>query len=382
MKKSPRRYLRILLFLLVIVLAVVNATDGRPSDGSHPLAFLVGGLGPIAGLQLGQLVTLAVGRAGGYALLGLSLGLGPRLREWRIGGMPFTVRRVPVPFLAGSWVIADRPGLRARLWLATAASTGVQLALGLWLVVAGSGAGRYFGLGLLLLPALMLTWFAKVPLSAGWVLLRLPFLPADALAPFAATGDELATTRALRAGRIAEAAALPVPGTGFQGRHLRACLALARGEYESALAEAGRATTLAPHSRHGAPAQLLLAAALVGAAETGLLPPADYLPRLARAVETARTAQPALARASAAAADLALLEGRREEALALARQAVGNAPDRLWLAVAECSHALALASLARTADARAALDRARAAAPDLARIAWVARRIELNVIEA
>ncbi|WP_033825755.1 hypothetical protein [Kitasatospora sp. MBT63] len=392
MKNSPRagrpgntrsgfRWPFYLVIGAAIAFTLLTRQDGG-SGGPDPLLDGLGaGLGALLGLQFTLALQLLLGGAGGVAPTALALGFGARVTTLRVGGMALTVRRIPVPFVSADSTVVAGPRLRVRLWLTTLVSVAVPITTAGLLIIGTSGFPRALGFGLLMLPAMSLTVLARIPLTAGWILFLMPLRP-GALEALATSPDELAGGRAMRLGRLGEArAALDrAPADGpprLASAQLRAQVALGEGRYQEAAAAAYQAATLAPHARMSGLAHHLRAAALVGAAETGELPPAEYLPRLAESLGLAHAAVPVLTRYLGTRADQALLEGHRDAALAHARTAAKLATDAFWQANAECSTAAALAALGRPDEARTALDRARQAMPELARIEIVAGRIGL-----
>ncbi|MFG2817811.1 hypothetical protein ACGFX4_00160 [Kitasatospora sp. NPDC048365] len=368
--------------LLALGVVVRNAVAG---DSGALVAGLAGGLGALLSLQLSMVWVLVGGRFSGFAVTAVEFGYGRRLLSTRIGGVPVGVRRLPFPFMSVVWAPIRRPGLRWRLVVSALLQLAVQIGTGLWLLDSAPAWAFPGAVAFLVFAVVMLATFS-LPLTIGWVLFRMPFLPAEALATYALRPGEEHAARALRDGRIEDARAAlervaDDGAPGFQSHLVHAGVDLAEGRYTEAAVEVNRALEAKPHPRYAAIAVGLRTASLVGAAETGTLPVTQAVPWLGQTVELLRTWNPMLLRSLAATADLALLENRREEALKLAGKAAVRTVDRFWEAHAACSHAAALASVGRPEQARAELDRARRAMPGLARIALVERRIELNVIE-
>ncbi|MFD9126420.1 hypothetical protein [Kitasatospora sp. NPDC059571] len=378
--RARRRLLPTCLVLLV-GLALLQGGDGR---AFRPLLEGVwAGLGALLGLQSAHLAALLTGRLAGAPVTAV-LGFGPRLAEFTVGPITLSVRRVLIPFLCIERVPVAGPALRPRLWLATLLASAVQIALGVWLITLPSpGRSLAFGVLFLAVVSLVAVW---QPMSAGWMLLRMPFLPRATADGLALGADGIAAVRAHVRGDLAKAEAALGPLAadrvpGGQEYLLRAGIAEARGRYEESATLARAAASAVVGRARTAQAHLQLAGAFVGAAETGELPPAGYLPQLEQAVAAAGAAFPALLRHSPAPAWLALLNGEREEALSLARRAAGQATGPLARAQAECALAAALAGVGRTDEARQAVGRARALCPELARIAAVEGRIGLLTVE-
>jgi len=384
-KRPDRARARRILVLACLALALISIGRDSFHGNTDPLRYGLGaGLGMLLAIQSAMLWLLLLGPVSGFSVTGATVGFGGRMAGGRIAGRGVSLQQVPLPLVTVAWVIVARGGLRARLFLSALGQTALHLGLGLWLLTGTTGWVRLVGIGLLMYPVMSLL-MVGLPLSTGWVLLRMPFLPAEALTTYALRPGEEIAARALRDGRLGEARealrrVADDAAPGFQSRLLRAGVALAEGRCAEAAVEANAALETKPQRRHAALAYALRASAIAGAAETGHLPPAQYLPWLAQAVEMTRAGQPLLVGYLPGPADLALLEGRREDAVRLARKPARKAFDRYWGAQSECSYAAALASVGRTEEARAALARARRAMPELARITVVEQRIELNVV--
>ncbi|GAA4863004.1 hypothetical protein [Kitasatospora terrestris] len=389
MSSSPKpaagRGRQILLKVGLILALGVVVRDGVSGSWGPLAAGLTAGLGALLSLQLTMVWVLVLGRFSGFAVTAVELGYGRRLLSARIGGVPVNVRRLPFPFVSVVWAPIRRPGLRWRLVVSALLQLAAQIGTGLWLLRSAPAWAFPGAMAFLVFALVMLATF-NLPLTIGWVLFRMPFLPAEALTTYALRPGEELAARALRDGRVEDARAAlervaDDGAPGFQSHLVHAGVDLAEGRYTEAAVEVNRALEAGPHPRYAAVAVGLRTASLVGAAETGTLPATQAVPWLGQSVGLLRTWSPMLLRSLPADADLALLENRREEAVRLAGKAAGRTVDRFWEAHAACSHAAALASVGRPEQARAELDRARRAMPGLARIALVEARIGLNVIE-
>ncbi|RKE20949.1 hypothetical protein [Streptomyces sp. TLI_171] len=374
MKKKTR----LLLFLAVFAGAfLLQPLLSRVTVPPLHLGLLASLGGAVAGNLLTQLGLAVFARPAGLVPTLYAVGSGRRARTVRLGRCPLVLRSVPLPFLAGGYQLT--PGPRWRAWAGVTAAYLPVVVLGGWLLAATTGAWQLFGL--VLMAALAdLAVQAAFPGCPGWVVLRMPAASPAALAEVYATPGQIAAARALEGGRIAEAAAAlaAAPETGTLADEVaRVRLLLATGEWDAALERAGRITVAAPMARVGWLADLARAEALVCAADAGVLPPAEYLPRLAAALDAVGDRRPG----AAARADLRRLRGDREEAVKCAAPAARRTVDAWGTANAECALAAALLAAGRPEEARRALARARGVLPGLARIALVERRAAAVVLD-
>ncbi|MFJ1706530.1 hypothetical protein [Kitasatospora sp. NPDC088346] len=340
-------------------------------------------LGTVCALSALLALPSLAGRLGGLAVPGITLGAGPVLWDGLLGHRQVTVRMLPLGVSTSTLPLPVRL-LGPRLYLAHLAAFAATLAAGAGAAAAGGDGGFRFAVGLLPIYLLLVLGQARHPLTTGWVLFLMPFRSA-LLGRLTVHPAELAAGAALDRGDAARAAALLAArpaGTpdGLHGHRIRAGVALARGDYAQAAREAVAACEAVADPKAAVSVRMLLAAALTGAAESGELPAAEYLPRLRDTAARVREGHRAALPYFPLAAELALAEGRRDAAVRAARKAAGLAFNPFWRAQAECTHAAALASVGRTDEARAALERARTAMPALARIAVVAGRMELLVV--
>jgi hypothetical protein len=363
-------------FLFGIGVAVVTAfspglVHGRDDD-ALPLGFFVGAL---LAVQLQALVGLALGRFGGMAPVLLMVGGGPLLGVRRVRGVTVLIRPIPLlPLLAAEAVTAVE-GLRLRLFLGGLLRVTVPAGLGLALMWSGTPL-RFLGPGLTLVSLLLLS-APRTPGTTGWMLLRAPFADAELLPQLALGTPELAAQRALMGGHVAEArtALDGVPADTLARLRLHAALDVVSGRY----AEAVEALRGAPEGRGLAPRipgdELLLARAGLLAAEAGSMPREDALAAAGIGIALAAERNPRLLARSDVLATQALLYGRAADAAMLARSALKRTSDQLTRASCLCTLAAALAVTGDHPAARASLARARALAPELARVVTVERLI-------
>ncbi|WP_042376540.1 hypothetical protein [Streptacidiphilus melanogenes] len=372
--RRPGRF-RILPFLFGLGVAVVTTTSPGLAHSDDAFAFAPGFLaGALLALQLQTLVGLALGRLGGTAPVLLMVGGGPLVS--RLRGVTLLIRPVPlVPLLVGEAITAV-DGLRLRLFLNGLLRVTVPAGLGVALMWSATPL-RYLGPGLALVPLLLLS-APRTPGTTGWMLLRAPFADAALLPQLALGPRELAAQRALLGGRVAEARAAPdgVPADTLSQVRLHAAADVVSGRY----AEAVEALRGAPEARGLAPRvpgeELLLARAGLFAAEAGTMPREDALAAAAVGIALAGERHPRLLAASDVLATQALLNGRAADAAVLARTALKRMSDQLTRAYCLCTLAAAQAVTGDQPSARASLARARALAPELARIATVERLID------
>ncbi|MFJ4676287.1 hypothetical protein [Kitasatospora sp. NPDC088783] len=371
MKRSIR-----ILFVVAVAVGSQFALHSAPHQNiGVQLLGLLGGI--FAAVDLTQLLLALLGPLGGLRALSHSLGGGPRLFTVPLGSRRLVVRAVPLPLFHGVYQWLRAP--RARTWAVVTAAYAAPVLLGGFLLVSAPTGWRPFGIVLAAVPLLELVFTAGLAGGAGWTVFRLPTAPAAALADVYLTPAEAAAHRALDGGRIDEAAALLAAAgeaTGRPGTALRIQVRLARGQWERALADAGQLT---PGPLPGADwaTALLRARVLVCAAEAGLLPPTEYLPRLAAELDVLGSRpQAALVRA-----DVLRLRGERQEALKASALGLRLTADAAGTANALCSRAAALFAVHRDDEAREALARAGKLLPGLARIALVEHRAAAVVLD-
>ncbi|QKW21392.1 hypothetical protein HUT16_22080 [Kitasatospora sp. NA04385] len=374
MKKKTRLLIAFAIFVALLSALLLSGAEYPPPYVAMPAVY--GGL--LAGNLLTQSALTLLGRPAGLVPTGYGLGVGRMVRVRRLGGAPLALRSVPLPLVVCARLLVPAP--RPRAWAAVTAAYVPALVLGGWLVAATRGGWQLFGLMTAGLPLLEVALQSRFPGCPGWVVLRLPTASPALLAEAYASPAQLAAARALLDGRPADAvaalAAEPAGGT-LSGDVLRVRALLAAGAWEEALERAGRIVPAAPVAHLGWAADLARAEALVCAADAGLLPPADYLPRLAALTSAFEDHT----RRTPVRADLLRLRGEREAAVKAADRAVGPQLDLLSVAGAECSLAAALLAAGRPEQAARALDRARRLSPGLARIALVERRAAAVVLE-
>ncbi|WP_282202446.1 tetratricopeptide repeat protein [Kitasatospora fiedleri] len=375
MKKKTRSL--IVLGTFVVFAAGVPLVSGAEFPPLYvALPAIYGGL--VTGNLLTQCGLALLAGPAGLVPIAYSLGFGRVSRVLRAGSRPLAVRSVPLPVVSGAYQLVSGP--RARTWAGMTAAYVPALVLGGWLLATARGGWWVFGLMVAVPLLLELALQARFPGCPGWVVFRLPTASPEALAEARTSPGQRAASLALTHGRPAEAVAVlaaePESGTLHDGM-LRVRALLAVGEWAGALERAERITAAGPVAHLGWAAALVRAEALVCAAEAGLLPPTEYLPRLA--AQGAALEQRLLR--SPVRADLLRLRGEREEAVKAAGQALRMQPDPLTAANAECSLAAALFAAGRPDQARRALERARKLFPALARIALVEGRAAAVVLD-
>ncbi|GAA2098227.1 hypothetical protein GCM10009759_28970 [Kitasatospora saccharophila] len=375
MKKKTRSAILLVAFLVSLVGAMLLSGFEYPPP-YVALPAIYGGL--IAGGLLTQSALTLLARPAGLVPTGYALGVGRATGVRRLGGVPLVLRSVPLPVLTCSRLLV--PGPRGRAWAAVTAACLPAVLLGGWLLATTRGGWQLFGLMAAVLPLMELVLQSRFPGCPGWVVFRLPTASPAALAEAYASPGLLAAAPALLGGRPADAvaalAAAPEEG-GLNVGVFRVRALLAVGAWEAALERAGRITPAAPVAHLDWVGGLAHAEALVCAADAGLLPPAEYLPRLAAldAVFEGRALRTPVR------ADLLRLRGEREAAVKAADRALRMQVDPLSAAGAECSLAAALFAVGRPEQAARALDRARRLYPGLARIALVERRASAVVLD-
>ncbi|MFC7182913.1 hypothetical protein ACFQMG_25510, partial [Kitasatospora paranensis] len=247
------------LVLFCIGAALLQGGDARAFRPLETGAWA--GVGALLGLQSSHLAGLLLGRVAGAPVVAV-LGFGPRLADLTVGGITLSLRRVPIPFLCVERVPVAGPRLRLRLWVATLLLSAVPITLGV-LLVGGPGVGRALGLGVLVPPVLSLV-AVRQPLSAGWMLLRMPSLPRDAADGLALSPEGVSAMRAHLRGDLAKAGSTLGPLSADSlpsGREylLRAGVAEARGRYEESATLARAAAGALAGRAHTAQAHLQLA---------------------------------------------------------------------------------------------------------------------------
>ncbi|MFI5531750.1 hypothetical protein ACIA8O_24775 [Kitasatospora sp. NPDC051853] len=343
---------------------------------SDPLLsfLLLYALGYLIGLQLEQLRPLlrCLTPSGAFAAVGI--GYGPRIAGFRWRGVDWVVRLAPVS--------VHGPGydLRTRSYVATVRGLAVAevlaaAALARWFAD-GSASGFPLASGVVTV-ALYSLVRADLPGSLGHSLFRRRAVLAG---PHLTTRAEVAADRALADGDLdrtrAELAREDRPTAN--GINTRAHLALTEGAWAEAERSADSGPPGGVHER--ITALTLRAVAVVGATEAGELSFVESLPRLTAVLREATEVLPAAVRWAPPFADLARWEGRTEEAVKLAEAVLRRLPFQPWRAEAECSYAAALLAVGRRAEAVAALGRAKAWCPSMARVAVLEQLVERSEV--
>ncbi|MFF4339957.1 hypothetical protein ACFY00_08470 [Kitasatospora sp. NPDC001540] len=367
MKKTTRFLIAFGTFAVLMTGLLLSGFEPQPAYVALPAIYG----GAMAGGLLTQAALTLLGRPAGLVPTVCAVGLGRMVLVRKVGGVLLAVRSVPLPLPACSRLLVPVP--RPRAWAAVTAAYVPAAALGGWLLATTRDGWQLFGLMAVGIPLLELVGQARFPGCPGWVVLRLPTASPAALAEAYASPGLRAAVPALLGGRAAEAvaalAAEPEDGT-LNGGVFRVRALLAVGEWAAALEQAERVAPAAPVAHLGWVAEVARAEALVCAADAGLLPPAEYLPRLA----AAEAVFEGRALRAPVRADLLRLRGEREAAVKAAERAVRAQLDPLSVAGAECSLAAALFAVGRPEQAAQALDRARKLYPGLARTALVEHR--------
>ncbi|WP_406202724.1 hypothetical protein OH807_24945 [Kitasatospora sp. NBC_01560] len=356
-------------FAAVAVTALYAGT-GAATDPTRALLL------PLAGYALSDLLAqvwvLLTARLQSKRVHLVVLGSGRILAEARIGTALVQLRAFPGT-LNVYWLLARAPLARLRIWLGTAVAAGLQTALGVWLLTGGTAA-RPLGVGVLTATAWRILATLRGPLGTGRILLLMPFRPAGL--PFG-SGPNVRAGIAFAQGRLTEFGAAVAELTPEDNPEQdRGELALAEGRYAEAEEHGRRARAQALTVSHAIEAGMLISSAIVGAADAGELPPDRYLPRLMTVLGEFGGPRKALERTIPALADLARLDNRPDEALAIARSQRALHAYRPWRAESDCSLAAALGALGRFDEAREALARARRTYPGLARTDLVERQLD------
>ncbi|SEK27918.1 hypothetical protein [Streptacidiphilus jiangxiensis] len=367
-----KRRNRLILFAFVYGLLIVEIVgSGRPSVAESALG---GSVGVLVGLQLLQLVGLLLGRLGGTAPTLLVIGSGPLLAVRRLGQVTVLIRPIPLlPVQVLSNVVAV-PALRVRLFLGGLLRIGVLVGLGAWLLAGASHFGAMVGMGFELV-ALLSLLSVKQRGSAAWMIFRVPTADRSVVTALALDPAEMAVQRAVMGARNGEArAALAgVTSDRLVAVRLRAAVDIAEGRYREALDALRLARVDADPAEPGG--ELLLARAALYGLEAGAIPHDEALAVAGAASAQAGGSMPRLYVMTEIPATEALLTGRAAEALALARTGARRSTDLQTRALTLCTLAAAQSVTGDQPAARATLARARALAPDLARLATVERLI-------
>ncbi|MET9396007.1 hypothetical protein [Kitasatospora sp. NPDC002965] len=341
-------------------------------------ALWTGEVTALAGAALGVLLagwfpdawTLLFARAAGARLTGVQYGRGRSLFSGAVGGVPIEVGLVPTGDLQISFSLVPVPGLRWRLWLNSAALLAVQLGLGGLLAAGPNWFTRSLGIALLTTTVVRNLGYQFGPMAPLWAALGLSLRPG--LLPHTRRPEVLRADRMLALGRVGAARRqldlLPSP------RPVSATevgVLLAEGRFEEADSVAVQLIESDDRCCHLIAYQLLACSA-VAAGEAGTRESEEVRRRVTLALVAFSGGtdpdMPYLERHVQLAADAALLNGRPEEAGRLAAHWSTRAGSRYWRADAACTLAAARWALGDHDGARAALDRARAQCPELARI--------------
>lgn len=370
---GPPRRRRIPPRLLVLVPAVAIGAltgAGRMPGLTSPDAGLAAALGLLIGINLTLLTLRVLAPWSGMAVVWSSVGVGRWLGSAVLRGRLLVFRLLPLVPLSACLVIRDRPGLRWRLWAATACSALVEAATAAALILAG-GTAAHVGLGVAAASACMLLIRPGRATSRFWFLFRLPRAGQEALlAEWTCDDATLTAARLLAAGRLGPARQALVdaaPGPRSQRRRATgAALAVAEGRYDEGAREAYELVgeVRAPQLR--AAALQTYATALADGVRTGHWPPEEALPRLAVVMAALREEFPAVLRVSDLGALDALLSGRPDRAVRLARSAAMIAPEALSRARALSALGAAQNACGRPGKAVASFARAAALTPGLA----------------
>lgn len=366
----PRRRIPPRLLVLVPAVAIGALTGAGLMPGlTSPDAGRAAALGLLLGINLTLLTLRVLAPWSGMAVVWSSVGVGRWLGSTVLGGRLLVFRLLPLVPLSACLVIRDRPGLRWRLWAATACSALVEAATAAALILAG-GTAAHVGLGVAAASACMLLIRPGRATSRFWFLFRLPRAGQEALlAEWTCDDATVTAARLLAAGRLGPArqALDAAPGPRPQRRRATgAALAVAEGRYDEGAREAYElvAESRAPQLR--AAALQTYATALADGVRTGHWPPEEALPRFAAVMAALRKEFPGVLRVSDLGALDALLSGRPDRAVRLARSAAMIAPEVLSRARALSALGAAQNACGRPGEAVASFARAAALTPGLA----------------
>ncbi|MGW6913897.1 hypothetical protein ACWGB8_08770 [Kitasatospora sp. NPDC054939] len=332
---------------------------------------LIGFAGLLTSRLLGDVWTLATARLQSKRIALVRLGIGRIIAEGVVGGALVELRALPgLPLV--TWYTVQAPLARLRIWLGTALSAALQVALGGWLL--GSSSTFTMGLTILGATAWRILSTLRGPLGTGWILLVAPFRP-SAL-PLSSAAN-LRAAGAVLTGRIDDLrAAVPDLTSEDRPELDLAVLALAEGRYEEAEQHGRTALAAAGPSSVTADYNLAISAAIVGAVDSGELSPDLGAERLTAALGAFKEPADVVLCGVPAAVDFARFEGRLDDAVAIARRQHGTQTSRFWRAEGACSLAAALGAVGRFTEARSALDDAQRFCPGLARIGHVERLVD------
>ncbi|WP_159012072.1 hypothetical protein [Streptomyces sp. NRRL F-5123] len=337
---------------------VAGSADALPFPERY---FLLLPVGVLLAVSLHNVLTRLLGPFAGLAPVYSSLGAGPWLGATTVGGRQLVLRPLPLILYSPCMVVADRPGLRRKLWWGAFVQLLVQSAVAAALIAAG-GAVAAVGWGIALITVLIHVLAPGRVTSPAWRLLRLPFgTEEDRLGEWRVDDATIAATRAAGAGRIdlvrAALAAAP-PSDSPRRLTLTTMLALAEGRSAEAAHAAVDlyARSTAPSLRAGALA--LYAAAISDGVRAGHFPAESGLPYFAAAMDGLRAQAPAILRRSDLVAREAYFQGRLPLAAKLAARAAANAPEALSRAGALDTLAAVHAAAGRPAEAARAQARA------------------------
>ncbi|MFE7562406.1 hypothetical protein [Kitasatospora sp. NPDC057500] len=356
-------------WLIVLAgLILILGSDGADRDNAlrHGLAFVLGSAVPRTSAELWVLLT---GRFGGKRVLSVVVGSGRVAAAATVGGVLFELRRFPTA-LRIFWVIDSGRLVRLRLWLSAVLLTAGPAALAWWLWTSDQ---RFAAGGIALALVVRIVRGFGDPYCFGSQLLRLPFQPSSVV-PASEAGFR--ATAALLQGRFSAAReAAPLMAPEDNPGVTRAKLALGDGHYAEAEERARAEQAAQHHPVLLVEVGLVLTSAIVGAGDSGGLPPTSALPRLMAAVQLFGGDPRMLELSVPALIDLARWEGRPDDAVALGLKQRGLHRSLIWRAESSCALAAALGAAGRIDEAREALARARKECPELARTALVERQL-------
>jgi hypothetical protein len=363
--------------LLIVPAATLGAYMGiRGADAGGPVGPLTLFLGTVLGLELHVLLSLALSRWAGTALVSMSVGAGKWLGSTRAAGRLMVFRLVPiVPFMTCMLLVRAR---KWRLWTAVAGVLAVEAAVAVAAYTRWPTLGA--GLGFVVLAVLLSK--PGTPMSAFWTLFRLPFGGQERrLEEWTYSPAVLEATKEMLAGRIEAARAALGESDGTQRWLGTACtLALAEGRFAQAAEQANELYTRSEAAQLKAGALAVYAGAMADGVAAGHWQPHEALPQFAATMQTIRDTQPLLLRVTDLGAIESLLKQWPAQAAKQAANAAGMAPDAVSRARALCTQAVALAYLGRAAKAREVLAAAERTAPGLARVAVVGQLLDPTAV--
>jgi hypothetical protein len=293
---------------------------------------LVGGLASVAASQFGLLASVLVVRVSVQRLV---VGIGPRLADWSTPHRVVVLRAIPI-LLAVS-VRATRQPVRKRIW--ASALCAAVFEVGLAAVAVRFAAGPFtHGFAAATVAALCVSLIPKrtaASTSTGWLLFRLPWVSDDLSRQMEAAPVVGKALEAAQAGELATAERLAA-----QLREtypdLRSALAArisvleAQGRYAEAMILAVKLTTdMEQEPQEAAVSYAALAGLTCATVEAGQLESELGLSTASQAIENAATLGYPSYKLNGVRALHALLSGKLDEAITLARLAAGAGDDLL-----------------------------------------------------